>query len=589
MSPRKRPAAPRRGKKSTRPDPHRPTRTATGIGDLDRILGGGLPGGRTTLIQGAAGTGKTVLALEMMVRGARDLGCPAIFVAFEQSVDQLRQDTHNFGWDLGALETSGKVLFFDVTTPRDAVQSGAFDLVGLLATISAAARSSGARRVFLDGIDVLLGFLEDRAAARRELYRLADWLRHEGLTGIITAKVDRSTRSLGTYDFLEFLADCVLELELKLERRAATRRLRVSKLRGWSHSTSAFPFTISASGIDVAMPTQIELEHLASSERISSGVERLDTMLLGGYFRGSSTLVSGSPGTAKTTLAAAFAAASCARGEATLFLSFDEAAQQIVRNMTSVGIDLAEPLARGTLVMRSSRARTLSGDEHVVRMRNLILEHGIQNMVVDPISAFLHLGSRELAEEAGIQLLDLAKQLGVTVVSTTLLGGPPHQEATATKISTLADNWIHLSNVAAGGERNRALTIVKARGTAHSNQVRELVLTGNGITLADVFTAGGEVLMGTLRWEREQREREDARRKKRVIEQRRREAELSIAESEARAAALERILAGQRAELAELESSAKSERDQVTASEQQIQELRRGDVRREPRRRRRAR
>jgi circadian clock protein KaiC len=344
------------------------TKTSTGIEGFDGITHGGLPRQRITALLGGAGSGKTIFGLQTLVAGARN-GEPGIFVAFEESAEQIVANASRFNWTLSSLNGHG-VEFLDAQLPQAVLHGGAFDLLGLLAIVGARAKKLRAKRVVFDGIDVLLSNLADAALVRREIFRLREWLQQSGMTGIVTAKADsRETGTARDYDFLQFMADCVVSLHHVVDSGIALRMLRVEKYRGNEHSANEFPFTITTSGIEVAGGTSAELTYAVSTERITSGVERLDAMLGGGYYRGSSVLISGVPGTAKTSLATSFAEAACRRKEATVYVSFDEAPEQIVRNVASIGIDFVTHLKTGTLRMCSLRTRSASPESQVARIR----------------------------------------------------------------------------------------------------------------------------------------------------------------------------------------------------------------------------
>ena len=530
-------------------------KVATGIQGFDEISGGGIPRGRTTLVVGGSGCGKTVFALQTLVHAARERGEPGIFVAFEENSRQLVANAATFGWDLGDLEGE-KLFFLDARFPPTVERAGTFDLAGLLASITAKAREMGARRIVFDSIDVLLAILDDVQAERREIYRLHDWLLQSGLTGIVTSRIEGSDPSRpNRYSFMQFMADCVVALQMRLEERVLLRELRVMKYRGSGFAENEFPMVIGPRGIEVAGTGDGMRDADATTERVSTGVERLDTMLRGGYFRGSSVLITGLPGTAKSTLAGAFAEAACERGERALFLGFDEPPAEIVRNLSSVGIRLAPHRASGLLRIHSAFTATHSAEEHFLALRALIAEHRPSVVVVDPISTLLRAGGVVSAFSAAERILQLAKRHQITLLCTALAerGGDPDQ-ATSLPVSTLADTWIHLAYHIQGGERNRSLTIVKARGTKHSNQVRELILSDDGVTLTDVYSAGGEVLMGTLRWEREAAENREQERLRADIERKRRELEIAEAQLRTRAEALEREIKTHRAELEQLDA-----------------------------------
>jgi circadian clock protein KaiC len=549
----------------------------TGIRGFDEITGGGLPHNRTTLLMGSPGAGKTIFALETLVNGARTNGEPGIFIAFEENAKQIVENASAFGWDLPALERE-KLFFLDAKLPPTIVKAGDFDLSGILAAISAKAGEMSCKRIVFDGLDVLLDLLNDPVAERREVYRLHEWLLESGITGIITAKTDASDgRMSERYAFMQFMVDCVVSLHHRLVDRVSLRGLRVIKYRGSAFSENEFPLVISPTGIEVATFGTTQLDHDVSTERLSSGVARLDTMLGGGYYRVSSILVTGAPGTAKTTLAGSFAAAACRRGEKVLYVSFDEAADQIVRNLASVGIGLQAHRDAGLLHMYSIRTEVMSAEAHFIELKRLICDLEPRCLVLDPISALAKTGGQISAVHSSLRLLDFAKAQGLTVFCTSLVSeSDALAESTMTQISTIADTWIHLSYVVLGGERNRALTIVKSRGTKHSNQVRELVLTDKGITLADVYSAGGEVLMGTARWEKEAEVRDAEIQRRAKSERARKQMELAEAEVGARIAALQRELEARRAELALVEAEGETREQESGSTQEMILRLRGG-------------
>jgi circadian clock protein KaiC len=530
-------------------------KAATGIEGFDEITGGGLPRGRVSLLLGGPGAGKTVFALETLVNGARNYGEPGIFVAFEESSKQIVANAATFGWDLPGLERE-HLFFLDARLSPTTVQAGSFDLAGMLAGLSDRVRAMKTRRVVFDGIDVLLTLLDDTVAERREMHRIYEWLQAENLTGIITSKASETDRrSSERYAFLQFMCDCVVQFAHRLSDRVSLRTLRVAKYRGSAFAENEFPIVISAEGIKVATFTPRSLDTEASMERVGSGVPRLDRMLAGGYYRGSGVLITGAPGTAKTTLSAAAAAETCKRGERVLVVTFDEGTPQYVRNLRSVGLDLQSCIDAKLLTVRSVRTEARSSDEHLLAIRQMIEECEPAMLVIDPVSALAKTGGPLLAAHTSVRVMDFAKSHGITTIATSLVSSEDggDVEATSLQISTIADTWIHLAYIVKGGERNRTLTIVKSRGMKHSNQVRELVLSDQGISLTDVYTAGGEVLVGTARYERETEEREaEARRQ---VESRRREAELRLAEAEigARIATLQRELEAHRLELSLVE------------------------------------
>jgi circadian clock protein KaiC len=522
---------------------------ATGIEGFDELSSGGLPRHRTSVLVGGPGAGKTVFALQCLVNAASRERAAGIFVAFEESPAQIVANGATFTWGLRSLPGK-RIFFFDAHLSPTLVTAGDFDLSGMLAMLAAKKKEIGAQWIVFDGIDVLLTLLQDRRAEIREIYRLRDWLADHALTAIITAKVDDRTSGLMRYDFLQFMVDCVVRLERRQQDRVATQSIQITKYRGSSYAMAEFPMSIGPSGIEVGAADLGLIEHRASSERITAGFERLDAMLGGGVFRGSSTLITGVPGTAKTTLAAKFSEAACRRGERVLFVSFDEAAEQILRNLSSVGIRFKAHVRSGLLQMYSARTEGISAEAHLIKLRSLIREYQPRCVVIDPLTAIAKAGTLGAARTVANRLIYMIKDEGITLFVTALSETDDAQaESTDLQISTIADTWIHLSYLVRSGERNRALTIIKSRGTAHSNQVRELILSNSGPTLTDVYSAGGEVLMGTLRWEREAEQSASKARQQAEFAHKRRGLQLAEASTRAQIEALRTDLRRQRAEL----------------------------------------
>lgn len=553
-------------------------RMPTGISGFDELLGGGLPRHRTTLVVGGAGSGKTLFALESLVNGASLWNEPGIFVAFEESARRIIANSASLGWDLPRLIRK-RLFFLDARLPHTAIVGGEFDLQGLLATVEARQKALGATRVVLDGIDVLLSFMNDPVAERREMYRLSEWLADLKLTAIVTSKSDDAGASLlPRFSYLEFLADCVVHLQHKAAGSMPQRLLRIAKCRGLAHATGEVPFALTRRGVEVVRYGSSQAAAAVSTEKISTGVTRLDSMLSGGVFRGSAVLVSGSSGTAKSTLAGSFIEAAARRGEPSLYVTFDESAPQLVRNLSSVGINLTPHLKSGVLEIRSKHQVEISPVEYVARIVELIEQRGVRCVVLDPVSAFAGYEASALAEELVGHLLDFTRSRGVTVVYTTLLGlGEGALDETARGLPTVADTWIHLSYVVRNGERNRALTIVKSRGVGHSNQVRELVLSSRGVTLADVYSAGGEVLMGTMRWQKEAEDKQVLTLKHRDAGRKQREARLAVAETNARIATLVHELAGREEAVREFSQDAATAATHVLDQGNDERRLRRSD------------
>ena len=550
----------------------------TGITGLDEITRGGLPRDRNTLVMGGPGCGKTVLALQTLVNGARDYGEPGIFVAFEENVRDIVRNAASFGWDLPALQRKN-LFFLDVRPRLDHTAAGRFDLRGLLAGVEAKARKMKARRVVFDAVDMLLARLDNLLDERVEMQRLHDWTYGSGLSGIITAKLEEGASASGQrYGFMQFMTDCTILLSHQTVARQSQRELRVLKYRGSGFSENAAPMVIDDRGMQIACISANEQSFSVRTQRISSGVPRLDAMLSGGYFIGSSILISGAPGTAKSTLSASFAAAACRRGERVLYISFDEIGGEHTRNLASVGIKLAPHLKRGLLKIYSARSESHTVEQHLVRIHALIREHRAQHVIFDPLSALFRAGQEANVLSAAERLLQMTKSEGITTVSTSLLGhGDSRIEGTPLEVSTVADTWIHLSYAVQAGERNRALTIVKSRGTNHSNQVRELVLSDRGVTLSDVFSSGGEVLMGTLRWQREAEERSAHDRSEAELKRKEQEIHLVEADLKARIEAVQRELELKRLELGSLADGGKYRRAEAGRFRATLVSKRRGD------------
>ena len=560
-----------------------PTKAPTGITGFDEITGGGLPCGRTTLLVGGPGTGKTVLALQFLVHGAQDCKEPGIFVAFEEDSKRVVANASGFGWKFPELQRK-KLFFMDAKPLPDLVQSGDFDLDGMLAALQAQTRAMGARRIVFDALDIVLALLPDLAARRREIYRLHEWLLARELTGVITLKAggdEKSTISEQPFGFMQFMVDCTVILNHSVVQGVSQRNLRVQKYRGSSFDEDETPFLIGKSGLEIAVvraPGRKDAK--VTHERVSSGVNRLDTMLGGGYYRGASVLITGAPGTAKTTLSGAFAEAACRRGERTLFFSFDSEYAEVIRNLASVGIRLDRYVKSGLLRIIPARTITGSAEIYLGRIKALAIEHEARCLVIDPVFTWSQSGNDLTVRNVAERLIDWSKANGITLVCTKLFDemSSRMEDDSPQRISTFADTWIHLSYLVQAGERNRGLSIIKSRGTAHSNQVRELILSDTGVTLADTYTAGGEVLMGTLRWEKESAERvahesaEVAAKLKRV------RLDAEEAELEVRLKALQVELEAKQVEKALLAHSTQSHKGELSRGRTRMKELRGADA-----------
>lgn len=505
----------------------------TGSAILDDMAGGGFPRGRVTLIDGEPGSGKTILSLQFLLHGAERNDEPGILVCFEETAEEIAADATALDWDIAKLRADGRFDIIEGGLGPDVTIQGRFDLQGLLAALGARADAMGATRVAFDSIDVLLDLLGDEQAARRELYRLKQWVRERDMTCVLTGKIDETGSSpTSRSSFLNYFSNACIELRRRHVDQVAVRTICVTKLRGSASSSSLLPFIIGPRGITVADPGSAEVRHKVSTERVSSGVARLDEFLGGGYLRGSAILVSGVPGTAKTSLAVSFLETACRRGSKSLLVSFDEAGEQIVRNAASIGLDLQPQVDEGLLRILSLRSGAAGIEDHIVNIMAEMDRLQPDCMVIDPLSATHKAPGQVHAITPGQRLMDHAKREGITLLMTSLTekeAQPGSHIDTASNVSTIADTWLHLTFAVNAGERNRAISIVKSRGTSHSHQVRELVISDQGIDLVDVYVLGGEVLMGTARkerqfeMEREERiaEREFDRRRKALLEERR--------------------------------------------------------------------
>ena len=488
-------------------------KSPTGITGFDGITRGGLPRGRTTLLCGGPGSGKTIFALNFLAHGAQGFKEPGVFVAFEESPSRLVANFKSFGWSLAELQLKKKLFFLDAQPSPDLIQSGSFDLCGMLAILEVKIKSMAAKRIVFDALDVFLELLPDQSSKRREVYRLHQWLLKHELTALITAKAsgqDDAKTGQQSFEFLQFMVDCAVTLNHRVNLGVSQRNLRILKYRGSGFDEGESPVVIGDGGFEVAMPRAYgSRDASVTDERVSSGVERLDTMLGGGYYRGASVLITGFPGTAKTTLSGAYIEAACLRGERSMFVSFDSDGMEVVRNLVSVGIRLKRHVKNGLLRMVSARGIPGSAETLFAYIKALATEHKTRCLVIDPVSVLAKSGNELTAHGVSERLVDWSKSNGITLVCTSLLDEMSGQTAMGTplQVSALADTWIHLNYLVQAGERNRGLSIIKSRGTSHSNQVRELILSNAGVNLADTYTAGGEVLMGTLRWEKESAEK----------------------------------------------------------------------------------
>ena len=471
----------------------------TGIQGLDEITMGGIPKGRPTLITGGPGSGKTLIALGFLVKGATQFNEPGVFMAFEETAEELTKNVASLGFDLDGLVKEKKLSLDYVYIERSEIEAtGEYDLEALFIRLGQAIDSVKAKRVVLDTLEVLFSSLPNEGILRAELRRLFRWLKKKGVTAMVTG--ERGSTTLTRYGLEEYVADCVIMLDLRVTDQISTRRLRVVKYRGSYHGTNEYPFLIDKDGISILPITSLGLTADAPLKRVVTGIPRLDAMFEGkGYFKGSSVLVSGTAGTGKSTMAAQFAEAACGRGERVLYLAFEESPKQIVRNMRSAGIDLEPHLNKKNLLIRSERPTLLGLEMHLLQMTKLVGEFGPHIVVMDPITNLISVGAEADVKSMLTRFIDFLKAKEVTSLFTSLTspGGPMEQSEVG--VSSLMDTWIVLKDIEGQGERNRGLTIVKSRGMAHSNQFREFNLSGQGLLLTEVYLGASGALTGAAR------------------------------------------------------------------------------------------
>ena len=471
----------------------------TGIQGLDEITGGGLPRGRPTLVCGGTGCGKTLLAAEFLVRGATQFGEPGVLMAFEETEAELKANVASLGFDLTGLVRQKKIALDYVHIERSDVQeSGGYDLEGLFVRLNHAIDSIGAKRVVLDTLEALFASLPNEAILRAELRRLFRWLKDKGVTAVITA--ERGREQLTRHWLEEYVSDCVILLDHRVNDQIATRHLRVVKYRGAMHGTNEFPFLIGDDGISVLPITSLSLNHTVSNERIATGIPRLDAMLGGqGFFRGSSILLTGTPGTGKTIISANFAQAAARRGERVLFFSFEESPDQIIRNMHSIGLRLDPLVKSGMLRFHAARPSLYGLEMHLATMFKEIASFKPHVVIVDPITSLMDAGTDSETKGMVTRLIDYLKAGQVTSLFTSLTQGGHALQQSEMAMSSLMDAWLLLQDFEGNGERNRVLYVLKARGMGHSNQIREFLISERGVDLVDAYIGPSGVLTGSAR------------------------------------------------------------------------------------------
>ncbi len=478
--------------------PHLP-KTLTGIEGLDVITMGGLPKARASLVCGGTGSGKTLLAMEFLLRGAMQYNEPGVFMSFEESANDLIANTASIGFDLQELITGKKVVVdFVYIEPEEIVEAGEYNLDALFIRLGAAIDSIGAKRVVLDTIESLFSSLPNPAILRTELRRLFRWIKEKGVTALITGEGGTNTLSLQGIE--EYVSDCVINLSISIEDRVASRRLRIVKYRGSSHGSNEYPFVIDNEGISLIPITSSRLEHNVSKARVSSGIQRLDAMLGGeGFFQGSVIMISGTSGTGKTTFMSHFADAACRRSERVVYFSFEESPDQIIRNMSSVGLNLDQWVKKGLLFMESRRPTQCGLDMHLVLALKVIAEHTPKVIIMDPVTSFDDIANTSDVKRVLMMFVDYMKSLGITTMFGSLTPSGLPAEVSAVNISSFIDSWILLRDLENNGERNRGIYILKSRGMSHSNQVREFLISDKGVDICDVYLGPGGVETGGAR------------------------------------------------------------------------------------------
>ena len=552
-------------------------KSPTSIQGFDEITGGGLPKGRPTLVCGGAGCGKTLFAMEFLVRGATIYDEPGVFISFEETEKELTANVASLGFDLAGLIKRKKIWLEHIHVERGEIEeSGEYDLKGLFVRIHHAIESIGAKRVVLDTIESLFTALPNPTVVRTELRRLFGWLKKKKVTTIVTG--EKGDATLTRQGLEEYVSDCVILLDHRVSDQSSIRRLRVVKYRGSTHGTNEYPFLIDEDGFSVLPVTSLGLKHISSKERISTGIPRLDTMLSGeGYFRGSTVLVSGTAGTGKTSLAAQFVEAACMRGERVLYFAFEESPSQFMRNMSSIGIHLEPWVKKGLLRFHATRPTLHGLEHHLSTTIKLIDKVNPQIVILDPIDAFIMGGNQTEVKIMLLRIVDYLKMRNITALFASLTNGRENQELTDMAISSLIDTWILLRDIEIGGERNRGLYILKSRGMDHSNQIREFILTEHGIELLDVYVGPEGVLTGSARLSQEAKNHEEQLLRQQEIERKRSGLELKRAATEANIVVLQSEFKAEEAETLKVIEMEKAKTGRFAQEQRKMAESRKAD------------
>lgn len=498
-------------------------KSPTGINGFDEITAGGLPKGRPTLVCGGAGCGKTLFGIEFLVRGATQFNEPGVFMSFEETNEELTTNVASLGFDLNDLIKNKKIALDHVHIERSEIEeTGEYDLEALFIRLGYAIDSIGAKRVVLDTIESLFAGLPNQLILRAELRRLFRWLKEKGVTAIITG--ERGDETLTRQGLEEYVSDCVIMLDHRVTAQTSTRRLRVVKYRGSLHGTNEYPFLIDETGFSVLPVTSLGLEHIVSNKRISSGIKALDEMLEGkGYFHGSTVLVSGTAGIGKTSTAAHFTEAACKRGERVLYFCFEESPNQLMRNMLSIGVKLEPWVKKGLLRFQATRPTIYGLEMHLAVTHKYVKEFKPNIVVLDPINTFLSSDNEFEVTTLLTRIVDFLKVNQITALFTSLTSAKSDIESSDAGISSLIDTWLLLRDIELNGERNRGIYVLKSRGMANSNQIREFILTNQGVELRDVYIGASGVLTGSARIAQEAHENSEVLLRKHDIEFKKRE------------------------------------------------------------------